>query len=128
MKKDLPPQALPPSEPLILSRPDSLSNTSGVVPLGRAVLLMMTETSLKSEIIVLPDGTKSRQAMLDSEGIVIAMGPLCGVGEPGEDGCRCKVGDRVVVAAMSGSMRIGADKRLYRIVNHRDIYARLEGE
>lgn len=62
---------------------------------------------------------KARQLVLDTVGWVVEIGSEC---YRDEGGIRCKVGDPVVIAAMSGSMRNGKDGVLYRFVNHRDIY------
>jgi len=94
-------------------------NASGLHPLGRAVLLWPLETGLKTHKIHLPDAVKQRQMVLDTVGWVVEMGSEC---HKDEGGVRCKVGDPVIVAALSGSMRDGKDGVLYRFVNHRDIY------
>jgi len=94
-------------------------NGSGLHPQGRAVLLWPLETGLKTVKIHLPENVKSRQMILDTVGWVVEMGPDCYMDD---GGVRCKVGDPVIVAALSGSMRDGKDGMLYRFVNHRDIY------
>lgn len=94
-------------------------NSSGLHPLGRAVLIWPLETGLKTTKIHLPDIVKARQLVLDTVGWVVEIGSEC---YRDEGGIRCKVGDPVVIAAMSGSMRNGKDGVLYRFVNHRDIY------
>lgn len=94
-------------------------NSSGLHPLGRAVLIWPLETGLKTTKIHLPDTVKQRQLILDTAGWVVEMGSEC---YRDEGGVRCKVGDPVIIAAMSGSMRDGKDGVLYRFVNHRDVY------
>jgi len=98
-------------------------NDSGLHPLGRAVLLWPLETGLKTTKIQLPDNVKQRQMILDTVGWVVEMGSEC---YKDEGGVRCAVGDPVIVAAMSGSMRDGKDGAIYRFVNHRDIYGRVD--
>jgi hypothetical protein len=103
-------------------------NASGLHPLGRAVLLWPLETGLKVGKIHLPDSVRQRQMVLDTVAWVVEMGRDCNpwwsfiVRWFGMQGPRCKVGDAVIVAALSGSMREGKDGVIYRFVNHRDIY------
>jgi len=103
-------------------------NASGLHPLGRAVLLWPLETGLKTQKIQLPETVKQRQLVLDTVAWVVEMGKDCNpwwsflVRWLGMQGPRCKVGDAVIVAALSGSMREGKDGVIYRFVNHRDIY------
>ena len=94
-------------------------NSSGLHPLGRAVLLWPIETGLKTTKIHLPQNIKDRQLTLDTVAWVVEMGADCA---KDEGGVRCKVGDPVIVAALSGSMREGKDGVLYRFVRHMDIY------
>ena len=94
-------------------------NSSGLHPLGRAVLIWPLETGLKTVKIHLPDTVKQRQMVLDTVGWVVEMGPDC---QEDEGGLRCQVGDPVIIAALSGSMRDGKDGVLYRFINHRDVY------
>ena len=109
----------PPSQPAPVLRYRKGVNGSGLHPQGRAVLLWPLETGLKTHKIHLPDAVKQRQMVLDTVGWVVEMGPDC---DKDDGGLRCQVGDPVIVAALSGSMRDGKDGQLYRFVNHRDIY------
>lgn len=100
-------------------------NTSGLHPLGRAVLLWPIETGLKTQKIHLPESVQRRQMVLDTIAWVVEMGADC---HKDEGGVRCKVGDKVIVAALSGSMRDGKDGVIYRFVNHRDIYGLVDAD
>lgn len=118
------PLALPevqgnPSPPELASRYQHGINSSGLHPLGRAVLLWPLETGLKTQKIQLPETVKQRQLVLDTVAWVVELGADCDQ-DPG--GLRCKVGDPVIVAALSGSMREGKDGVVYRFVRHLDIY------
>lgn len=99
-------------------------NNSGLKPVGRAVLLQTLSNSLKTDKIVLPDSVKARIPSLDTEAIVLALGAGCYPDEPP----RCKVGDHVIIAAMSGALRMGRDGIIYRLINDRDIYCLIEEE
>lgn len=94
-------------------------NSSGLHPLGRAVLIWPLETGLKTTKIQLPATVKERQMVLDTVGWVVEMGTDC---DQDSGGLRCKVGDPVIVAALSGSMREGKDGVIYRFVRHLDVY------
>jgi len=95
-------------------------NKSGLLPLGRAVLLKPMMNTYNSTRVIIPDAVKARMPALDTEAIVLALGPGC---YP-DEAPRCRVGDKVILAAMSGSVRIGVDGELYRFCNDRDIYAK----
>lgn len=114
-----------PSQPEPALRYRKGSNTSGLHPLGRAVLLWPLETGLKTQKIQLPEIVKARQMVLDTVGWVVEMGSEC---HKDEGGVRCKVGDPVIVAALSGSMREGKDGVIYRFINHRDVYGLVDLE
>lgn len=98
-------------------------NGSGLHPLGRAVLILPLDVAPPASLIQLPAGVIARMRVQDTEGYVVELGPSC---EEDEGGLRCKVGDRVAIAAMSGTMRVGQDGQVYRVVNHRDIYLTID--
>lgn len=102
-----------------------VSNTSGLAPLGRAVLIQHYEPEKKESLIHIPDAVKDRTDMVEQRAIVIECGPGCWPDEP----ARAKPGDRVMIAKMSGYMAIGpADGKRYRFVNDRDIFAAITKE
>ena len=102
---------------------DLPQNKSGLHPLGQAILTKMLEQrGLHSKIIELPASVTSRLPALATEAVVLEIGP----GPYRDEPCRVKVGDKVVLAAMSGSIRVGNDGEWYRIVNNRDIYCRID--
>lgn len=98
-------------------------NESGLVPLGRAVLMSPYEPERKKGVIEVPDFVQDRERTLDVRCLVIECGPVCWPDEPP----RAKPGDVVMVAKMSGTMVRGPkDGQPYRLVNDRDIYCRVE--
>lgn len=100
-------------------------NTSGVSPLGRAVLVEYYEPERKASVIVVPDSVRDKEVLLEQRAIVVECGPACWPDEPP----RARLGDRVLIARMSGFALIGpADGKRYRIVNDRDVFARIDHE
>ena len=100
-------------------------NTSGVSPLGHAVLVEHYEPELKDSLIVLPDNVHERTMMVEQRAIVIEVGPMAWDGEPP----RAAPGDKVLISKMSGYMMKGpADGKMYRIINDRDVFAKITKE
>jgi co-chaperonin GroES (HSP10) len=98
------------------------SNTSGLKPLGRAVLVKPYEPEVKKGIIELLDSTQEKMVMTDVRVVVIEVGPACWPDEPP----RAQVGDKVLIAKFAGSMTRGTlDGQVYRVVNDRDIYLQI---
>lgn len=103
----------------------TISNTSGVAPLGRAVLVEYYEPERKAGVIVVPESVREKEVLLEQRAVVVECGPACWPDEPP----RARPGDRVLIARMSGYALTGpADGKRYRIVNDRDIFARIEHE
>jgi co-chaperonin GroES (HSP10) len=103
----------------------SITNTSGVRPLGRAVLVEYYEPERKGSLIIVPEAVRRSEVLLEQRAVVVECGPACWSDEPP----RAKCGDRVMIARLSGYAMTGpADGKLYRIVNDRDIFARIEHE
>lgn len=101
-------------------------NNSGLQPLGRAVLVKMYEPEKKAGIIAIPDHIKERQSVMEDRAEVIAIGSECWADESQP---RAAAGDKVIVTKMAGYVAKGtADGELYRLVNDRDIFCRIEKE
>lgn len=99
-------------------------NTSGITPLGRAVLVQNYEEEKKG-VIELPDSVKDRVMMVEQRAVVIAVGAACWPDEPP----RAKPGDRVLISKMAGAFAVGPkDGGQYRLINDRDIFAGLSEE
>lgn len=102
-----------------------MENTSGLKPLGRAVLLKHYEPERKEGLIVLPDVVKDRTLMVEQRAVVIELGAYAYPDEPP----RCKPGDKVLISKMAGYLAIGpADGQRYLMVNDRDIFAQITEE
>lgn len=97
-----------------------IENTSGLLPLGRAVLVEYYEPERKESVIVIPDSVQERSVSLEQRARVIAIGSHCW---PDEEP-RAKPGDYVMISRMAGyGCRGPGDNKLYRFVNDRDIFA-----
>ncbi len=102
-----------------------MSNTSGLKPLGRAVLVEYYEPERKNSLIVMPDSIKDRTLMVEQRAIVVECGEGCWPDEPP----RAHPGDKVLISKMAGYMAKGPlDKRTYALVNDRDIFAQITAE
>lgn len=98
-----------------------VDNTSGITPLGVAVLARPVEEQLSS-VIAIPDSVSDRQVMIDTKMLVLAVGPEAWKNEKEP---RAYPGDVVLVSKYSGSVAKGADGKSYRLLNGADIYARV---
>ena len=99
-------------------------NKSGLIPLGKAVLVELYEPEVKQGRIVLPDSVIERTLMVEQRAVVIAVGEAAWDDEKSP---RAKPGDRVLITKFAGYMAQGtADGKAYRFVNDRDIFAGIE--
>jgi len=102
-----------------------MRNTSGLAPLGRAVLVEFYEPERVNSLIEIPDVVRDRTLMIEQRAIIVELGPACWPDEP----ARAGVGDKVLISKMAGYMAIGpSDNKRYRIINDRDIFAKITGE
>lgn len=102
-----------------------MENTSGLKPLGRAVLVKQYEPERKGSLIAIPDHVQERTAAIDVRAVVVAIGTHCWPDEPQ----RAWVGDKVFISRMAGFLARGTkDGELYRFVNDRDIFAAITEE
>ena len=100
-------------------------NTSGLKPLGRAVLVSYYEPEKKDSLIVMPDIVKDKTQMVEQRATVIECGPAVWPNEPP----RARPGDRVLISKYSGYQAIGpADGGRYRLINDNDIFAQITHE
>lgn len=98
----------------------TIENTSGLIPLGRAVLVRYYEPEKKGSLIVIPESVQERSVLLEQRAQVIAIGSHCWP----DEAPRAKVGDYVLISKMAGyGCRGPGDNQLYRFVNDRDIFA-----
>jgi co-chaperonin GroES (HSP10) len=102
-----------------------LENTSGLEPLGRAVLVKHYQPERKQGLIEIPDEYAARDLMVEQRAVVVALGPACWPDEPP----RAKPGDKVLISRMAGHMAKGtADGQQYRLINDRDIFCAIVKE
>ena len=102
-----------------------MENTSGLAPLGRAVLIVHYEPEKKDSLIEIPDFVQDRTLMVEQRAIVVEIGPACWPDEP----ARAQPGDKVLIAKMSGYMATSpVDGKRYRLVNDRDIFCKITKE
>lgn len=100
-------------------------NTSGLVPLGHAVLVRPYEPEIQVGKIHIPDNVRLTMQSLDQRAEVIAVGPLAWNGEE----ARAKPGDRVLVTKFAGFVAgttLTKDGQTYRIINDRDVFCRID--
>lgn len=101
-------------------------NESGLKPLGRAVLVAPYEPEVSSSVIVLPDEVRGRMQTVEQRAVVVEIGPCAWNDEPTP---RAAPGDHVIIARFAGHMAEGTkDKKQYRFINDRDIFAAIEVE
>ena len=102
-------------------------NESGLVPLGRAVLVKPYQPEVKRGLIELPDNVNRAQQILEQRATVVAVGNAAWAEEiQGGFGPRAVPGDKVLISGLSGHMATGIkDGEQYRIVNDRDVFAKL---
>jgi co-chaperonin GroES (HSP10) len=99
-----------------------MENTSGVRPLGRAVLIEYFEPERKDSRIVIPESVVDRVNAVEQRARVIEVGSFCWPDEP----ARARPGDYVLISKMAGYQLTGpADGKKYRLINDRDIFAQL---
>lgn len=99
-----------------------IHNTSGLRPLGSAVLVERYNTEKKVGAIILPETSEA----IDQRATVIEVGPEAWKDEKAP---RAVPGDRVLVSRLAGYMAMGpADDKPYRMINARDIFAQIVGE
>ena len=103
-----------------------MKNSSGLKPLGRAVLVEMYEPERKQSMIAIPEMVKDRTDMVNQRAVVIDIGASAWSDEAGP---RAQPGDKVLVTKFAGYMAIGpADGKRYRLVNDRDIFCAITEE
>ena len=101
-------------------------NLSGLRPLGSAVLVEYYEPEKRESMIFIPENVQDRTLMVEQRATVVETGPEAWADERTP---RAVPGDRVLIARMAGYAAVGpADGRRYRIVNDRDIFAKITHE
>lgn len=99
-----------------------MKNTSGLKPLGHAVLCKPYEPELAKTVIAIPDQVRAKALLGEMRGTVVELGTHCWPGEPP----RAVPGDRVLISKYSGVILQGADGELYRLCSDQDIFCGIE--
>ena len=101
-------------------------NTSGLKPLGRAVLMQPYEVEgVTSGGLILPESVRVKDQLAEQRAVVVEIGPNAWPGEPP----RCKVGDKILFSKWSGHQCVGPeDGQVYRVVNDNDIFMAITSE
>lgn len=96
--------------------------SSGLEAVGRAVLLKPYSAERLSSIIAIPDSIKMTTMLLEQKAVVLEVGPSCWSDEMGP---RCAAGDHVIITKAAGYIAQGEDGETYRLVNDRDVFAKV---
>lgn len=102
-------------------------NKSGLHPQGVAVLTEPYEPEVKiwSDTLIIPDEVRQSLSVLENRVIVIEIG---GDAWSDESKPRASIGDCVLIQKHSGFVATGADGKMYRMVNCRDIFCKVDVE
>jgi co-chaperonin GroES (HSP10) len=102
-------------------------NKSGLHPQGTAVLTEPYEPEVKiwSDTLIIPDEVRQALTVLENRVVVVEIGPFAWADEPAP---RAKVGDVVFITKHAGFVATGADGKLYRMINAREIFCRIDRE
>lgn len=101
-------------------------NTSGLKPLGRAVLMQPYGVEEKtSGGIIVPESVRVKDQLAEQRAVVVEIGPNAWPGEPP----RCRVGDKILFSKWAGHQCVGPDDgQTYRVVNDNDIFMQITSE
>lgn len=95
-------------------------NSSGLRPVGRAVLVKPYAVEEKVGSIILPAQVREKDQLAEQRAVVVEIGPTSWMGEPTP---RAEVGDKIYFSKWAGYNTIGpADGEMYRVVNDSDIF------
>jgi co-chaperonin GroES (HSP10) len=97
-------------------------NNSGIYPVGISVLVLPDPVAQETEsgIVISTDSEHSREEMRQTDGVVVAIAPDAFYDERVP---RCKVGERIIMAAYAGMVRKGNDGLTYRLIKDDDVVA-----
>lgn len=100
-------------------------NSSGLIPLGHAVLVRPYEPERHAGMIQIPEQVRLNMQAVDQRAVVVAVGPEAWKGQA----AWAKPGDRVLVTKHAGYIAGEGqtqDKQTYRLVQDRDIFCRID--
>lgn len=100
-------------------------NKSGLYPQGHAVLVQAYEPEVEKfqTSLIIPDSVRQSFSVLENRVVVVALGLEAWADERGP---RASPGDIVMVTKHAGFVATGADGEMYRLVNDRDIFCKLD--
>src|SRR5271166_3937763 len=108
-----------------------MSNKSGLHPQGTAVLMLPYEPEVKvwSDTLVIPESVRESLQVLENRQIVVEVGPAAWADEI-KDGYppRAVPGDVVLITKHAGFVSTGADGKLYRMVNAREVFCKIDAK
>jgi co-chaperonin GroES (HSP10) len=100
------------------------TNETGIHPCGVAVLVEPYEPELGNSLIAIPDTVRQSLKVLENRVRVIETGPAAW---SDEEVPRAKPGDVVLITKHAGAVVTSpVNSQMYRMVNDRDIYCRLD--
>lgn len=102
-----------------------MKNKSGLHPQGTAVLTEPYEPEVKiwSDTLIIPDAVRESLQVLENRVVVVEIGSAAWADEPTP---RAKIGDVVFITKHAGFVATGADGRMYRMINAREIFCRID--
>lgn len=102
-------------------------NKSGLHPKGVAILLVPYEPEVKiwSDTLIIPDTVRESLQVLENRQVVVEVGPAAW---DDEDVPRAVPGDVVMITKHAGFVATGADGKLYRMVNAREVFCEIDVE
>jgi formaldehyde-activating enzyme involved in methanogenesis len=100
-------------------------NRSGLHPQGHAILLAPYEPEVKiwSDTLIIPDAVRESLQVLENRQVVIEVGADAWKDETVP---RAQPGDVVMITKHAGFVATGADGKLYRFVNGREVFCRID--
>lgn len=102
-------------------------NTSGLKPLGRAVLVKPYATQeVTSSGIILARETVKKDQLAEQKATIVEVGESAWHNEPNP---RAYVGDKILFSKWAGYQAVGPnDGEIYRVVNDSDIFMKITAE
>lgn len=100
-------------------------NQSGLHPQGVAILMIPYEPEVKiwSDTLIIPDSVREGLQVLENRQVVVEVGPAAWNDEPAP---RAVPGDVVLITKHAGFVATGADGRLYRMCNAREVFCQID--
>jgi co-chaperonin GroES (HSP10) len=93
---------------------------SGLCPKGHSILVESYDPDEGTRKIIIPETAKQGMKTAENRARIVAVGELAWTDEPAP---RAAVGDKVLLVNYAGVLVMGPkDRKVYRMVNDRDIY------